>query len=95
MKFKYIGDHKEITQHGFTFPQGVPVEVGDAVLKVSKGTGKLRRQIVTKVEDKLKGNPHYEAVEEEVEVKRKPGRPKRVTNGGNENKFSYSGSAEA
>lgn len=71
-KFKYIGNHPEITQHDVTFKQGEPVDVSNKVLtfRTMDNGKKVERKI--KVEDKLRGNPAFEEVFEEVKRRGRP-----------------------
>ena len=83
-KFKYIGNHPEISQHGFTFKRDEPVEVDGKALTFKKkvflpGGKTERREITITLEDKLTGNPDFQRV--------KQGRPSGNTSG-NKNQSS-------
>ena len=84
MKFKYIGNHDQITQHEITFKRNEPVEIGGRKIKFRKSvrtaTGRVFEDRYIDVEQKLAGNPDFEEVIEfdgnEIIPKKRGPKPK-------------------
>ena len=97
MKFKYIGNHPQITQHEITFERNQPVDVTGKKLKYNYYHHGHNEERTILVADKLKGNPDFEEV---IEVNgneflpKKRG-PKPKVKDGNETGYQESGFTQA